>query len=97
MSDVFAQVKKCNKNRLPTLIYVVSFGTTCLSLLIEAREAVMNASQDCDFKLHNLTVTESKFFFSRLDLAGSDNLITIYHCRVVTILMTLSPAHQAGW
>ena len=50
-------------------------------MLIEAREAVTNASQDRDFKLHNLTVTESKFFFARLALAGSDNLITIYHTR----------------
>ena len=34
---------------------------------------------------------------SRLALAGSDELKTIYICSVVTIVVALAPAHKAGW
>ena len=97
MGDVYEQVKMCKRNHLPPLLYVVSFGTTCLGLLLEAREPVTDASQDSDLKLQNSTVAESYLLFASLVLSGSDKLKTIYHFRVVTILMALAPAHQAGW
>ena len=34
---------------------------------------------------------------SILALSGSNKLKTIYLCRVVTLVMVLPPAHQAGW
>ena len=68
-----------------------------LGLLLESREAVTFASQDRDFKLLNTTVTKRNLLFTKLALAGSDKLKTIYHCRVVTIVMALAPTHQAGW
>ena len=61
MSDVFAQVKMCERNRRPPLIYVVLFGTVCLGLLLEAQDPVTNASQKRDFKILNLTVTDRNF------------------------------------
>ena len=61
MSDVFVQVTMCDRNRCPPLLSVVSFGTACLGLLLEAQEPVTNASQKRDFKLLNLTVTERNF------------------------------------
>ena len=91
MSDVFTQTTMCKRNRCCPIISVVSFGTVCIGLLIEAREPVMDASQDCDFKLHNLIVTERNLFFARLSKPGSDELDKIYHYSVVTLVMDLSP------
>ena len=87
----------CKRNCRPPIISVASFGTPCLGLLLEAREPVTDASQDRDFKLHNLTVTERSLLFARLDLSGSNKINKIYHCRVVTLVMALAPVHQAGW
>ena len=53
MIDVFAQVTICEINRRPTLLYVVLFGTVCIELMLEAREQVTNASQECNCKLLN--------------------------------------------
>ena len=61
MSDMFAQVKVCKRNRRPPLLSVVSFGTVCIGFLLEAREPVTNASQKRDLRLLNSTVTERKF------------------------------------
>ena len=58
MSRVLAQVTMCKRNRRPPLLYVVSFGTACLGLLLEAQEPVMDGSQNCVFELLNFTVTE---------------------------------------
>ena len=96
MSDVFSQVTMCKRNRRPRLLSVVSFGTACLGLLFEAQDPFMNASQKRDFKFLNSTVTERNLLFLRLE-RGSDKLKTIYHFFVVTLVMALAPACQAGW
>ena len=58
MSSVFVQVAMCKRNRRPPLLSVVSFGTACLGLLLEAQEPVTDGSQNRVLKLLNLTVTE---------------------------------------
>ena len=68
MSDFSAHVTMCKINSRPPLLYIVLFRTACLSLLLEARKPVTDVSQDRDFKLHNLTVTERNLLFAK---AGS--------------------------
>ena len=65
MSDVSAHVTMCKRNSRPPLLSVVLFRTACLSLLLEARKPVTDVSQDRDFKLHNLTVTERNLLFAK--------------------------------
>ena len=47
----------------------------------------MDVSQDCDFKLLNLTVTDCNLPFAKISLVGSDKLNIIYHLRVVNLVM----------
>ena len=95
MSDVFAQVTMCKRNRRPPLLYVVSFGTICLVLLLKGKEKVTNVSQKMRLQAPQLDCNGAQL--SRLALAGSNELKTIYLCRVVTLVMALAPAHQTVW
>ena len=77
MSDVFAQVKICERNRRPPILSIVLFGNVCIGLLLEAQEQVTYAYQGRDFKLHNSNIMERYLIFARLALAGYDKLKTI--------------------
>ena len=95
MSDVFAHMTMCERNRRHPLLYVFLFVTACLGLLLEAQEAVTNASQDREFQAPQIDCSGAQI--SRIVLSGSDKLKTIYIYRAVTIAMALDPVHQSCW
>ena len=96
MIDVFAQVKMCKRNHCPSLISDVLFVTVVLFFCLKRKRQSLIPLKDRNFKLLNSTVTEENLLFVKLSLAGSDKLNTIYLCRIVTLVMALDPANQAG-
>ena len=77
----------------PSSLYCL-VRNSCIGVLLEELEEVTGASQNSELRILNSNLTERNFLSATLAPDGPD-IKKVYYCRVVTLVISLSPAYQA--